>query len=152
MSGTCLSCDLIAGVRPLPGGIVAETKRWVVNHCLGPLGIGSLVAVPKRHVVYVADLEDEEANELGPLLRRIASILTALTTPEQVYVCLWSHGTSEAKHLHWIIQPVSTETVQRYSGLRSEALQAAMLAAGEYPEESAIEEFCAQARLAFGAS
>jgi len=147
MSGTCLSCDLIAGVRPLAGGIVTETKRWVVNHCLGPLGLGTLVAVPKRHVVSVAELNDEEAGELGPLLKRIASILTALTTPEQVYVCLWSHGRSEGKHLHWIIQPVRTETVQRYDGLRSEALQAAMFEAGEYPEDSAIEAFCAQARL-----
>jgi diadenosine tetraphosphate (Ap4A) HIT family hydrolase len=149
MNGTCLSCDLIAGVRPLPGGIVTETKRWVVNHCLGPLGLGTLVAVPKRHVVRVAELNDEEASELGPLLKRVASILTALTTPEQVYVCLWSHGRSEEKHLHWIIQPVITETVQRHGGRRSEALQAAMFEAGEYPENSAIEEFCAQARLTF---
>ena len=124
-----------------------ETKRWVVNHCLGPLGLGTLVAVPKRHVVRVAELNDEEASELGPLLKRTASILTALTAPEQVYVCLWSHGGKEGKHLHWIIQPVSTETVRRFGGLRSEALQAAMFEAGEYPEDSAVEEFCAQARL-----
>jgi ATP adenylyltransferase len=131
---------------------VTETERWVVNHCLGPLGLGTLVAVPKRHVVRVAELNDEEASELGPLLKRTASVLTALTTPEQVYVCLWSHGGSEGKHLHWIIQPVSTETVQRYGGLHSEALQAAMFENGEYPEESAVEEFCAQARLAFEAT
>jgi ATP adenylyltransferase len=152
MNGTCLGCDLIAGVRPLPGGIVTETNRWVVNHCLGPLGLGTLVASPQRHVVRVAELNDEEASELGPLLKRTASILTALTTPEQIYVCLWSHGGSEGKHLHWIIQPVGTETVQRYNGLRAEALQAAMFEAGEYPEASAIEAFCAQARLTFEAS
>ena len=131
---------------------MTETKRWVVNHCLGPLGLGTMVAVPRRHVVRVAELNDEEASELGPLLKRIASKLTALTTSEQVYVCLWSHGGSEGKHLHWIIQPVSTETVRRYGGLRSEALQAAMFEAGEYPEDRAIEEFCAQARLTFEAS
>lgn len=71
---------------------MTETKRWVVNHCLGPLGVGTLVAAPKRHVVRIADLDDEEASELGPLLKRVTSMLTALTTPEQVYVCLWSHG------------------------------------------------------------
>jgi galactose-1-phosphate uridylyltransferase len=43
-------------------------------------------------VVRIADLDDEEASELGPLLKRVTSMLTALTTPEQVYVCLWSHG------------------------------------------------------------
>jgi len=131
---------------------VAETERWVINHCLGPLGIGTLVAAPKRHVVRVADLNDEETSELGPLLKRTASIVTELTTPEQVYVCVWSHGGNEAKHLHWIIQPVTTETVQRYGGLHSEALQAAMVVADEYPDATAVEEFCDQARRALEAS
>lgn len=125
---------------------MTETKRWVVNHCLGPLGVGTLVAAPKRHVVRIADLDDEEASELGPLLKRVTSMLTALTTPEQVYVCLWSHGKDEEKHLHWIIQPIRTETVGRFGGLHSEALQAAMFEADEYPDDDAIEKICEQAR------
>jgi hypothetical protein len=28
----CLSCELLAGVRALPGGIVAETGRWVQGY------------------------------------------------------------------------------------------------------------------------
>jgi diadenosine tetraphosphate (Ap4A) HIT family hydrolase len=103
-------------------------------------------------VVRVADLNDEETSELGPLLKRTASIVTELTTPEQVYVCVWSHGGNEAKHLHWIIQPVGTEIVQRYGGLRSQALQAAMFEADEYPDDDAIEKFCERARRTFKSS
>jgi hypothetical protein len=91
-----------------------------------------LVAAPKRHVVRVADLNDEEASELGPLLKT-ASILTELTAPEQRYVCASSHGSDEATHLHWIIQSVGAEIVQRYGSQRSQALQAAMVVADEHP-------------------
>jgi hypothetical protein len=61
----CLACDLYDG----PGGVIHETPHWVVEHCVGPLGPGTLVVKPKRHVVHVADLSSEEADELGPLLR-----------------------------------------------------------------------------------
>ena len=132
VDASCLTCDLTARARPLPGRIVTATGRWVVDHCLGPLGIGTLVAAPKRHVVRVADLNDEEASELGPLLKT-ASILTELTAPEQRYVCASSHGSDEATHLHWIIQSVGAEIVQRYGSLRSQALQAAMVVADEHP-------------------
>jgi hypothetical protein len=50
----CLACDLLAGRRPLPGGTIAETPHWAVQHCVGPLGVGTLIVKPKRHVVGVA--------------------------------------------------------------------------------------------------
>jgi hypothetical protein len=52
----CLSCDLIAGRRPLPGGVTYGGDGWVVEHCVGPLGAGTVVVLPVRHVVHVADL------------------------------------------------------------------------------------------------
>jgi hypothetical protein len=33
--GGCLGCDLLAGRRDLPGGVVHETPSWVVNHVVG---------------------------------------------------------------------------------------------------------------------
>jgi hypothetical protein len=39
----CLACELLAGARPLPGGRLAEWSGWVVEHSVGPLGLGTLV-------------------------------------------------------------------------------------------------------------
>jgi hypothetical protein len=64
---------------------------------------------------------------------------------------MWSHGSNEEKHLHWIIQPVSTETVQRHGGLHAEALQTAMFEADEYPDYDDVERFCTKVRRMFNA-
>jgi diadenosine tetraphosphate (Ap4A) HIT family hydrolase len=143
----CLGCDLLGGRRPLPGGVIYETAHWVVNRVFGPLNLGTLVVGPRHHVVAVSDLADDAAQELGPLLRRCARLLEALCEPEQVYVCLWSHGESkERKHLHFVVQPVTSEVVSEYGGLRSEMLQATMMRTGTAPPVADVEAFCDKAR------
>ena len=79
----CLACDLLAGRRPLPGGTIAETPRWAVEHCVGPLGVGTLIVKPKRHVLHVSDLDADEAAELGPLLRRTAAAVAEVFAPSR---------------------------------------------------------------------
>jgi ATP adenylyltransferase len=61
-----------------------ETHHSVVEHCVGPLGVGALIVKPKRHVVRVYELEPEEAAELGGTLRAAAGKVDALIRPEQV--------------------------------------------------------------------
>jgi ATP adenylyltransferase len=75
--------------------------------------------------------------EFGPVLRDTACVVEALCRPEQTYMSLWSHGASARKHLHVAIQPATTAVVARYDGLRSEQLQARMLASGDEPEAAA---------------
>lgn len=58
---------------------------------MGPLGLGTRIVKPRRHVTGVAQLSDDEAAELGPSLRGSSKIAAELTTAEQVYNCLWSH-------------------------------------------------------------
>lgn len=145
----CLGCDLLAGRTALPGGIVHETRHWVVNHCVGPLNVGTLVVAPRRHVVAVAGLSDEETAEMGPLLCRSAQVIESLCAPEQVYACLWSHGEGFRRHLHIVMQPVTADLVQRFGGARAEQLQAQMMALGEAPPVPEVEAFCDRARLTF---
>jgi ATP adenylyltransferase len=141
----CIACDLTAGRRPLPGGVIADTGSWRVEHCVGPLGVGTLIVKPIRHVVHVADLTADEAAELGPLLRTAASIVTELLQPEQVYVCLWSHAGGEPGHIHFVVQPVSRETMDRHAAY-GPSLQVAMFAAGEPLDDDELEAFCDRAR------
>lgn len=141
----CLACDLTAGRRPLPGGRIEETRSWVVEHCVGPLGVGTLIVKPKRHVVHVADLDAEEAGELGPLLRRVAAAVTEAFEPEQVYVCLWSHADGVPGHVHWVVQPVDASAD---SSRRGPHLQAAMFDAGEAPDPTAMARAADSVRAA----
>ena len=132
----CLACDLLAGRRPCPGGTIEETKGWAVQHCVGPLGLGTLIVKPTRHVVHVWELDNEEAAELGPLLRRTAGAVAALFDPHQVYVCLWSHAENVPGHIHWVVQPVDAS--DHPSG-RGPQLQAAMFETGDYPDQAEVE-------------
>ena len=76
-----MACDLADGKLPLPGGRIHETTHWLVEHCVGPLGLGSLIVKPRRHVTSVADLSAEEASELGPLLRTASMFAEGEVTP-----------------------------------------------------------------------
>ena len=147
----CLGCVNVAGRCDVPGGIVAETTHWIVNHAVGRLNLGTLVVAPREHVVAIADLDDAAAVEMGPLLRDAARVVEAICRPEQTYVCVWSHGQTERRHLHILVQPVTTALVAQYGGLRSEQLQVKIMTTGVPPAPAAIEQFCADARQRFAA-
>ncbi|HEX3482079.1 MAG TPA: hypothetical protein VHT91_43995 [Kofleriaceae bacterium] len=147
----CLGCDLAAGRSTVPGGILHRTARWIVNHAVGRLNLGTLIVAPHDHVVAIADLDDVAAAELGPLLRDAARVVEAICRPEQTYVCMWSHGRTERRHLHILVQPATTALVAQYGGLRSEQLQARLMTTAEPPDPAEVERFCADARQRFAA-
>lgn len=142
---SCLACDLATGARPLPGGLVYETEHWMVEHCVGPLGVGTLVVKTRRHCLHVADLDERESSQLGPLLARVAGVVQALTEADQVYTCLWSHAGWEPGHIHFVIQPAWGAQRTRFPG-PGPALQMALFEQGHEPDVEEVEAFCARAR------
>jgi diadenosine tetraphosphate (Ap4A) HIT family hydrolase len=80
----CYACRLTEGLEPLPGGRIYATKYWVVEHCTGPLAVGTLVVKPFRHCVHAGDLTASEAQEIGPLLQRVSQVVQAVNKAEQV--------------------------------------------------------------------
>lgn len=122
-----------------------EQTTGELNTAVGPLGVGTLIVKPSRHVVHVADLTEGEADELGPLLRRTSSVITRLAPSAQIYVCLWSHGPA---HIHFVVQPVSEELMSRL-GARGPALQVAMFGSDPAPDPMAVTDFADAARLEF---
>jgi ATP adenylyltransferase len=145
MKATCVACELTSGARRLPGGRVWETGHWVVEHCVGPLGVGTLVVKPFRHCIHMGALTQVEAADLGPLLARASRCVQELTNAEQVYVCLWSHADWAPQHIHFIVQPSWTHLRGRYSG-PGPTLQAEQFEANMLPSQSEVEGFCVQAR------
>ena len=59
----CLACKLISEPDSLPGGRIHATELWCVEHCVGTLGVGTLIVKPLRHCTQLADLTDAEARE-----------------------------------------------------------------------------------------
>jgi diadenosine tetraphosphate (Ap4A) HIT family hydrolase len=131
----CLACELIEHPERVPGGRIATIGRWVVEHCVGPLGVGTVVVKPIRHVIHLADLDSTEGAELGPLLTNVARAVTLASSevgnaPRQVYACLWSHAQREPGHIHFVVQPVGTALMERLDAHGPE-LQVRMFKAAE---------------------
>lgn len=117
---------------------------------MGPLGLGTLIVKPERHVTSVAELSTEESEKLGPLLRRSSWVAGQLVEADQVYNCLWSHANGEPVHIHYVIQPVTKAQMATY-GVHGPDLQVAMFSAGLTPDLGDVEQIADQARLLFSA-
>ncbi|GGQ20948.1 hypothetical protein GCM10010187_41740 [Actinomadura coerulea] len=118
---------------------------------MGPLGLGTLVVKPVRHVVHVAELTEAESAALGPLLQRVAAAVTKVVQPEQVYVCLWSHANAVPGHLHFVVQPAVKSDMTRFDAF-GPALQMAMFREGAMPGETEVEALSEQLRAALSLS
>lgn len=148
---SCIACELAGGQRHLPGGRIFRTGHWLVEHCVGPLGPGTLIVKPERHVTSVADLSDDEALELGPLLRRASAVAGQLVKAEQVYNCLWSHAGGVSVHIHYVVQPVTSAQMAEFEG-HGPRLQLAMFSRNEAPSESEINRIAERARQMFAST
>jgi diadenosine tetraphosphate (Ap4A) HIT family hydrolase len=145
----CVACSLTAGRLDLPGGRLYATEHWVVEHSVGPLGVGTLIVKPFRHCVHFWELTDGEVRELGPLLSLVAKAIQAILKPDQIYVCQWSHGDWKPGHLHFVIQP-SWNHLQKEHKLPGPFLQVDMFKAGVKPPRGEIEDFFRRAKEVIG--
>ena len=148
MNIDCMACDLAAGRQPLPGGLIHRTDSWLVEHCVGPLGLGTLIVKPERHVTAVADLTPAEAAELGPLLWQASWVASQLVPAEQVYNCLWSHARAVPGHIHYVVQPVTREQMTAHER-HGPGLQMAMFSAGAVPDPAEVDALADRARQLF---
>ena len=148
MESNCQACRLVSGEDPLRGGRIVDTDHWLVEHCVGPLGVGTIIVKPLRHCLHVADLTPAESQELGPLLQRTSQVVRDLTQADQIYTCLWSHSGWQPVHIHFVVQPVWNHMRDTYPGT-GPYLQAAMFQAKQMPPLTEVEAFCQQARQHF---
>ena len=141
----CLACDLTSGREELPGGRIYAARHWVVEHCIGALGVGTLIVKPFRHCLHVWELTSEEGAELGPLLRLVSGTISELLQPDQIYVCLWSFSGWEAGHIHFVLQPTWSHLKAQHEH-PGPCHQRDMFHAGDLPPRDAVEAFAAKAR------
>lgn len=145
-----MACDLVRHPERVPGGRVADLGGWVVEHCLG-LSVGTMVVKPTRHVVHVADLDPTEVAELGPALARVSRAVTLAAAEadepaDQVYVCLWSHAQRSPGHIHFVVQPVGNDLMDRFDAHGPE-LQLRMFQADEAMDPIAMRAAADRVRV-----
>ncbi len=143
----CYACRLTAGDETLLGGTIHRTDHWIVEHCMGPLGTGTLIVKPLRHTLSVGDLTPAESAELGPLLQRMSKLVQDLMQSDQVYVCLWSHAGWGPVHIHFVVQPAWNNQKCAYE-FGGPSLQSAMFHEATPLVSEEVEAFCDRARAA----
>ncbi|MBN2004120.1 MAG: HIT family protein [Anaerolineae bacterium] len=104
---TCKTCELIAnrdaGVAPL-WDCIHRTRFWDVVHSYNTALPGWLVLVARRHIEAIDELTEEEAVELGILLRRASLALKKITGCLKTYVIQFAEA-AEHPHVHFHVVP-----------------------------------------------
>lgn len=107
----CLVCDEVSGAYPVPGGLILAHDRVAGFH-VPPTDeserpyLGHLLVVPRRHVLGLEELTDEDAAALGVAVARLSRALRSTLELERVYSMVIGHG---VPHLH-------VHLVPRYAG------------------------------------
>ena len=114
----CLTCKLIARrdaeEAPLWDSIY-RTAHWDVVHAYNTSLPGWLVLVARRHIEAVDELNEEEALELGVLLRRVSQGLKSAVSCRKTYVVQFAEAV-EHPHVHFHIIPRMADLPPEYLG------------------------------------
>lgn len=102
----CKTCERMrrrdAGESP-PWDAIHRGRGWDVVHAYGTAVEGWTVLVVRRHITAVADLTDEEASELGPLIRDVSRAIQAVLSCKKTYVVQFAeHPFHPHVHVHVI--------------------------------------------------
>jgi diadenosine tetraphosphate (Ap4A) HIT family hydrolase len=112
----CLACDIVAGTRLVPGGLVLREGGFAVHALADSCPIrGWLVLTSERHARAWYDLEPGELAALGPLAARIMGAQRRALAAEHVYA--FAIG-DVLRHFHLHLVPRFADTPERLRGRR----------------------------------
>ncbi len=110
----CTACDLLAGRRSVPGGLVWRGGGLALHALDGPCPIpGWLVLTAERHCRALHDLDAEATAQLGPIAQRVAVAQRTVLGAEHVYA--FAIG-DVLHHFHLHLVPRYAATPQRLRG------------------------------------
>lgn len=143
----CRTCELIerrdAGEAP-PWDMIARTNGWDIVHAFGTTVEGWIVVVARRHITAVAALTDEEARELGPLIRRVSLALHETVHCPKTYVAEFAeHPQHPHVHVHVIARAEDLPADQRGPAIFSQL----GVTAERCVPEARMDEIAAEIRL-----
>lgn len=116
----CVTCQLVdrrdAGEAPRWDAI-RRTAHWDVVHAFGTAVEGWLVLVVRRHLTSVASLSDDEAAELGPLIRDVSRAVQEVVGCDKTYVVQFAEH-RQHPHVHVHIIPRARDLPDEQQGPR----------------------------------
>ena len=99
----CSACAEIAGQSPAPGGVIHSDGLWFVSHHTGPYtDPGELIVKTHRHRESLAELTEEEAEALGPVLHTAVRALERVVAAERIYAVSFNE---RIRHVHFLLLP-----------------------------------------------
>jgi len=117
---TCKTCELIAardaGTAP-PWDRIIRTPHWDVVHAYDTSLPGWLVLVARRHIEALDALTEDEAAELGQLIRQVSAALRAVTGCAKTYVVQFAEA-REHPHVHVHVVPRMPNQPRNRRGVR----------------------------------
>jgi diadenosine tetraphosphate (Ap4A) HIT family hydrolase len=112
----CLACDLVAGTRSPPGGILLREGGLALHALADASPIrGWLVLTSERHARAWYDLDAEALASLGPLAARVMAAQRRALGAEHVYA--FAIG-DVLRHFHLHLVPRFADTPERLRGRR----------------------------------
>jgi len=116
----CRTCEWVArrdrGEAPVWDQIL-RAVHWDVVHCWPTAHEGWLVVVARVHRDSIAELSEEEASELGPLLRRTSQALTEVHGAVKTYVAQFAEHPLHP-HVHFHVIPRAADHPESLMGPR----------------------------------
>ena len=113
---SCVGCEVAAGTRTVPGGVLLREDGFVLHALADPSPLrGWLVLTSERHVRAWYDLPPAEAAALGPLAARVMAAQRAVLGAEHVYA--FAIG-DVLPHFHLHLVPRYADTPERLRGRR----------------------------------
>jgi diadenosine tetraphosphate (Ap4A) HIT family hydrolase len=110
----CAACELLAGRRSVPGGLVWRGGGLALHGLDGPCPIpGWLVLTAERHCRALHDLDAEAAAQLGPIAQRVAAAQRSVLGAEHVYAFALGDA---LHHFHLHLVPRFADTPPRLRG------------------------------------
>jgi diadenosine tetraphosphate (Ap4A) HIT family hydrolase len=103
----CHTCELISrrdtGEVPLWDSIY-RTQFWDVAHAYNTALLGWLVLIARRHIAAIDEMTEEEALEMGKLIRQISIALEEHLGCVKTYVSQFAEAPNH-QHVHFHIVP-----------------------------------------------
>ena len=115
MTVDCFNCDQGARLAALPPrDRVYVGDHWRIAHAWSALP-GWLVLISRRHILSLADLQPDEAAEMGQVLRAASASLSAVVGCAKTYVVLYAE-VAGFDHLHFHVIPRMPDLDPAYRG------------------------------------
>ncbi|MCK4799529.1 histidine triad nucleotide-binding protein [Candidatus Parcubacteria bacterium] len=98
---SCIFCKIIN--KKIPAQVVFEDEDVIAFKDIKPIAPVHIVIIPKKHIISIADLEDDEEVLMGKLImtaKRIAEDLKISDRGYKLLVRVGKEGGQEIDHIH----------------------------------------------------